>query len=309
MERHTGSSTATGIIRVAEPDMLCSKLWAAGLGLLLLAAGTAPAGAQPYKIKHLTKEFDSGGKKVRVEQFQPDGDRKWPAIILAPESGSFKVVGPVYRAIATRLAEDGYVLLIVHFFDRTGHDGVDPKQIQEKDFLEWMAALEDGVKYTRGLPQVDKDRVGLLGFSLGAYLAVSVAADETIPVKALASYFGGVPGKLWPRLKKLPPTLIVHGTQDKLVSVAEAYALAGFCEHKGLTHECKIFDKEGHLFEKTLKDYVAVKLALWLAQGKFKALPPAPEIITQAIAEAIRQDQTVREAVQTGLAFFKKHLK
>jgi dienelactone hydrolase len=200
------------------------------------------------------------------------------------------------------LAEEGYVLLIVHFFDRTGHDGVDPKRIREKDFLEWMGALRDGIQYARGLPNVDKDRVGLLGFSLGAYLSVAVAADEKIPVKAVASYFGGAPDKLWPQLTKLPPLLIVHGGLDNIVPVAAALRLAGFCKQKGLPCECKIYEKEGHLFEQTLTKYLLLKKGLSLFGGKnFE--------VAEAIAEAVQQETTVKGAVQTGVNFFKQYLK
>src|SRR5262249_3596057 len=147
---------------------------------------------------------------------------------------------PVYRALAQRLAEEGYVVLIVHFFERTGHDGVDRSKITEEDFRAWMDTLADGVKYARKLKQVDKDRVGLLGFSLGGFVAVAVAAEETVKVQAVGCYFGGVPDELWPRLKKLPPLLVVHGGRDDIVPVRRAYALIGFCQTCGLVCEHKI---------------------------------------------------------------------
>ena len=106
-------------------------LFAAALvGLLLLPrAHTQEKKPGLPPVQHTTAEFTSGGKKVRIEQFQLPGKGKRPAVILVPESSSLDKVGEVYRAIAGRVAEEGYVVLMVHFFDPTGHKGVDPRNI------------------------------------------------------------------------------------------------------------------------------------------------------------------------------------
>jgi fermentation-respiration switch protein FrsA (DUF1100 family) len=111
-----------------------------------------------------------------------------------------------------------------------------------------------------------------------------------------------VPIKLWPGLKKLPPVLVVHGAQDDVVPVSEAYALIGFCKEKGLECVSKIYEKEGHLFKKSLEAFGALKAGLCMVMGK--------EIDeSMVIAEGIRKLPRVREAVLLGVSFFKTHLK
>src|SRR6516162_7026243 len=102
--------------------------------ILLSCLCLARASAQPPNpVVHSTAMFRSGGKDVRIERFQPAGKGKYPAIVLVPESKSLEEVGDVYRAIAERVAEEGYAVLMVHFFDRTGHKGVDPLKIEDRD--------------------------------------------------------------------------------------------------------------------------------------------------------------------------------
>jgi carboxymethylenebutenolidase len=124
---------------------------------------------------------------------------------------------------------------------------------------------------------VDSQRVGLLGFSLGAYLSLTLAADKDSQVAAVAEFFGGLPDCRWKELKRLPPTLIVHGDQDSTVSVKEAYALRGFLEAKKLPYAIKIYKGQEHLFG-----------------GK----------VTFAVKRAIIED-----AKRRTLAFFEKYLK
>jgi dienelactone hydrolase len=282
--------------------MRLHHLLAAGLFLFASAGPVTPAHAQRPAVERFTKEFVSGGQKIRVEHFAQHGEKKRPVIILAPESASFKKVGPVYRCIAESLAEEGYLVLIVHFFDRTGHDGIAKKDIDEKLFRKWMEALGDGITYARGLANAEKGHVGLLGFSLGGYLSVAVAADPRTRVQAVGCYFGGVPAQIWPVLRTLPPVLVVHGTRDKVVPVSEAYALVGFCRANDVTCVCKIFQAEGHLFEKSLTNFVAARFFANWVMGR--SLDPS-----EAIAQSIRQEPTVREAVRLGVEFFKAHLR
>jgi dienelactone hydrolase len=276
--------------------------------LSLLALSRAHAQEKkpaPPRVEHRTATFESGDKKVkvRIEHFELPGKGVRPAIVLVPESKSLAEVGDVYRAIAGRVAEEGFVVLMVHFFDRTGHQkGIDdPKKIREEDFRAWMGAVRDAVHYARKLPNVKRERVGLLGFSLGGFLCLSVAAEKELGVAAVASYFGGIPDKLWPHLRWLPPTLVVSGARDDQVCVGQSFAVVGFCLVRRLPCEVKIYDQQGHLFKEALMLWVATDLAWQQLCGK--DCSPA-----QSIARAIRSSPTTREAVEAGTAFFRKHL-
>jgi carboxymethylenebutenolidase len=95
---------------------------------------------------------------------------------------------------------------------------------------------------------VDRERIALLGFSLGAYLSL---ANSTIDgrVKAVVEFFGGLPREMKLFMRRLCPTLILHGEADATVPVAEAYSLQQVLEQKGIPYEIKIYPGEGHGFE------------------------------------------------------------
>lgn len=86
-----------------------------------------------------------------------------------------------------------------------------------------------------------------MGFSLGAYLSLSIATLEP-RVKAVVEYFGGLPSFFASQLRQMPPTLILHGEEDKLVSVSEANALEKLLKRNNVPYEIKTNPQQGHGF-------------------------------------------------------------
>jgi carboxymethylenebutenolidase len=107
----------------------------------------------------------------------------------------------------------------------------------------------DAISYIEQHPQVDAKSMGLLGFSLGAYLALSVASVDP-RVKAVVEFFGGLPKEMRLFMRRLCPVLILHGEADLTVPVQEAYDLQNLLEKKGIPYEIKIYPSAGHGFEK-----------------------------------------------------------
>jgi len=87
----------------------------------------------------------------------------------------------------------------------------------------------------------------LLGFSLGAFLALAVASVDP-RVKAVVEFFGGLPEPFAKKLRRLPPTLILHGDRDQVVSVEEAEKLEKLLKEKKLPYEIKIYAGQPHGF-------------------------------------------------------------
>ncbi|HEY7424851.1 MAG TPA: dienelactone hydrolase family protein, partial [Gemmataceae bacterium] len=154
----------------------------------------------------------------------------------------------IYQCLAKQLVQQGYVTLIAHYFERTETERIKPKAIEEKLFVAWRETVRQAVLYAAGLPEVDRRRIGLLGFSLGAYLSLAVAAQADVPVAAVADFFGGLPKKLHANAKGLPPVLIVHGDKDKTVPVEEALDLEKLLRQHKRIYEKKIYEKQEHLF-------------------------------------------------------------
>jgi carboxymethylenebutenolidase len=97
-------------------------------------------------------------------------------------------------------------------------------------------------------PGVDRERIALLGFSLGAYLSL---ANATIDgrVRVVVEFFGGLPREMKLFMRRLCPVLILHGDADATIPVAEAYNLQRLLEEKKIAYEMKIYPGAGHGFE------------------------------------------------------------
>jgi carboxymethylenebutenolidase len=147
---------------------------------------------------------------------------------------------------ATMLAAQGFAVYVLHYFDRTGTTEADRETIF-RHFPIWMKTLWDAVSFVSRQPHVDPQRIGLLGFSLGAYLSLSNAAIDS-RVQAVVEFFGGLPKEMKFFMRRLCPILILHGSEDKTVPVEEAYHLQKVLEKKGIPYEMQVYADAGHGF-------------------------------------------------------------
>ena len=192
-----------------------------------------------------------------------------PAVLVLHGSGGTHDFPEHVRGLAAR----GYVTLAPHYFESTGTSWADVDSIQRHG-LSWGKTILDAVKFARRLPNVDPESIGLLGFSLGAYLAIAVAAHD-LRIKCVAEFFGGVPEKFLPAIDYLPPTLILHGEDDRIVPVRHAMRLKQLCEEKKFCFEMEIYSGAGHNFSGTLMR-TAMERAMAFLDQRLKAQRSAP---------------------------------
>lgn len=223
------------------------------LSLVLSLAVQAPLGTeyahgeQPPNYTESTGNFESGGKKIVVDHFVPKGEGTRPAIIVLHGADGFSLFsGAHYKAMAKEMAGQGFATYLVHYFDRTGTKFGDFKTCVAS-FPDWLKTVDDAVSYVGRQPGVDKKRVGLLGMSLGAFLALSYAS-ESERIAAVVDFFGGLPEPFARKLRRMPPTLILHGSKDQVVPVTEAEKLEKVLKEKKQPYEIKIYDGQAHGF-------------------------------------------------------------
>ena len=200
-------------------------------------------------VKKSTEKFTVGDKSIEVEVFTPSTPGPHPVVVMLPGSEGLEQCGPAFRLGAQLLANEGYVTLLVHYFDRTGTKQIKPEAITKQLFDAWAETVRAALAYAAKRPNVDKEHIGVIGFSLGACLALSVTGQGDRPVTAVVDWFGKLPVELHGQVKRLPPTLIIHGGADKTVPVAEAHALAELLKSKKLPYEIRIYEKQEHLFQ------------------------------------------------------------
>jgi carboxymethylenebutenolidase len=213
----------------------------------------------------------SAGKPVRVERFEPTGRERAPVVVLLHGLDGLEENGDkIYRPVARHLARRGYVVLLAHYFDRTGTKKDDLPRLlkrfrayleapptpnkRSKEVLEafkaWLATVGDVIGHARKLPRGDPDRVALVGVSLGGFLAVTAAAQPAWKVRCVVELFGGLPAERASEARRLPPTLIVHGDRDEVVPVRHAHALRALLRRHERPHQVEICRGSGHGFVK-----------------------------------------------------------
>ena len=244
MDRHLSPLSRRVFARASSLALLFGLT--AAVSFLGIASRRAVGADGDLEIIESKGSFESQGKTIGIDRFEPKAPGKYPAVLIVHGATGLALGGPWFRDSALLLARRGYVAHVVHYFDLTDTKVANIPTMR-KHFPVWMRALADGVSNARRQPNVDEDRVGLLGFSLGSYLSLSLAMYD-YRVLAIVENFGGLPDVLIPDVKTLPPTLILHGDADLVVPVAEAKVLEELYQKKKIHHEICIYPGQGHGF-------------------------------------------------------------
>ncbi|WP_260705028.1 dienelactone hydrolase family protein [Edaphobacter flagellatus] len=135
--------------------------------------------------------------------FTPDASKALPGILHIPDIGSIR---EIQRAMARRLAAEGYTVLLPNPFYRTSRPPVFPpeakhgtpertKRLQElsspltpERMTQDLAVYLD---YLTGQPTTDKGKIGVVGYCIGGGMALRAAAVMPDRVGAVASFHGG----------------------------------------------------------------------------------------------------------------------
>ncbi len=199
----------------------------------------------------------------------PRGDPPFPCVIFVHGLGSGKD-SPRNTVIAAHLLDAGLATLL---FDLSGHgeSSVDPGDGEEA----YIQDLEAVFRWATRQPEVDSDRIGIAGSSLGGVIAVHAACRHLIRPAAMVLRAPPVGPDDFVQLPV--PSLAVIGSEDPLLP--RVRAAAGQSEAVTLC----IVQGAGHLFEEPGTLQVALeKTVRWfqarLTNGKDEASEgPEPE--------------------------------
>ncbi len=209
--------------------------------------GAAGRGAQAESCSEV--RYDSNGAPVSAYLCLPSGAGPWPAVVVL-HGAEGPAINPGYRLIAQGLAEAGFAALQVDYFSQTpggGTFGIPPESDYEKDASVWLREIGDAVSYLQARPEIDPQRIGLNGYSLGAFMALDAAMLDP-RAKAVVEFYGGVVPGLARNLGQMPPVLILHGDADSIVPVNYAHALQDLLSAHGRPYEIQIYAGAQHGF-------------------------------------------------------------
>jgi dipeptidyl aminopeptidase/acylaminoacyl peptidase len=202
----------------------------------LARAASAPEGQTAY--------FESSGRRVAMDVVRPARPGPNPAILLLYGRGGLSFYGTDFAQLARKLADAGFTVLTPHYFDAS--DSPDSPEVTEIRFETWRKALGDALTFTAGLPDLDPRRIGVVGVSLGGFLA-AVEAVQNDRISALVSESAGVSTWFPPHPMRMPPLLIVHSREDTTVPMSDAEHLAEIARSFRVEPEFALYDGRKHV--------------------------------------------------------------
>lgn len=229
-----------------------------------------------------------GGRQVSLEFRLPDGPAVPATLLLPSREGAAPAALLIHgyssrkehmsKSVGRALLARGVASLAIDLpLHGTRRDTLQAQTARNPlDLLRhWRAAVQEtrlAIRFLRARPEVDRERIGVVGYSLGSFLAVTLAADEPT-VRAVVVAAGGdlpaaTPFTVVARTVADPlravrrlegrPLLVVHGRRDRTVLPEQAERLfAAAREPK----EIRWWDAGHHLPQAAVDDAVA-----WLAE-------------------------------------------
>ncbi|MGQ0479761.1 MAG: dienelactone hydrolase family protein [Pseudonocardia sp.] len=146
--------------------------------------------------------------------------------------------------VARELSDEGWTVLIPDLFARGGSKPLCIARTMRTMLAGEGVALDDleaARGWLAGLPEVDDDRIGVVGFCMGGGFALLLAM--TGRYRASAPFYGQVP-------KRMPascPVVGSYGAKDLTLRGAPA-ALERNLDRLGVPHDVKTYPEVGHSF-------------------------------------------------------------
>ena len=228
-----------------------------GFSLYAAPAASAPSASTPaaaIAVHH--GQFESGGKPVEDFYCVPAGADAHPGILLLHGAVPRGANDEAYAAMCRGLAAGGYYAMFIEYYSQAGPAKPGDLPVAGRGFAAWVNGnfpiwtreIASGIGALGHTPRVERGRIAVIGYSLGAFLAVAAGAVQGGRLAAVVEYYGGMPVGYARMAGNMPPTLIMHGADDRVVPVRYAYKLNEILTHRGRPHEMKIYPGVGHGF-------------------------------------------------------------
>jgi carboxymethylenebutenolidase len=220
---------------------------AALAGLALLSICAPARAATPEK---LSVDADEGS--VALTRYAADQAGKRPSVLLLHGTNGFELKPSAYERYANALSAKGIDAYLLRYL--TAADVSAFKTTRERReayeagrFDGWAKRVSAVVTTVLSRPD-SSGRIGLLGFSLGGYVAADTAARDQ-RITALAVLCGGMPDAMLSEVKHLPPLIELHGEADRNVPFAKGEELVKFAKAIGAEAELVPYPGKPHGFD------------------------------------------------------------
>jgi dienelactone hydrolase len=254
------------------------------VALVISACGQTPTQVSEIQtLDHPSCEdivFYSDDEPVDAVLCLPAGPQvNLPAVVFLHGMGAFEplpeipdIEDAIHYNIHRELAEHGFVALSILYFSRTPsppgallNTFIDaPYEAVDEARPTWISTIEDGMSYMQSRPEVDPDRIALVGKSLGGSLALSLDQNRNDHAALIL-----ISGFVWEGdLENVSagdiPILILHAEADEIVTWNTVLLIRGALNKNDIEHEVVVIEGADHR---------------WLAQDGDKVLDAVVEFL------------------------------
>jgi dienelactone hydrolase len=174
----------------------------------------------------MAETYPSGKHTYTIKVYPGPADgKKHPMILVVHGNAGLNLpFGPQIHRFAEELAAKGYVTAVPRYYVT---DPPPPPHIPtDCDAIPHVATLTDAIAYVADRDDADRERLGLVGYSLGAATAMSyIASNPPGEVKVLVDFFGPLNATIEAGVARFPPTFICHNKDDGVVFIVNSERL------------------------------------------------------------------------------------
>jgi len=206
-------------------------------------------------------------ENLKLDIYTPEGDKMQNRpVIVWFHGGGFRYGNDKTQSyiveMAKRFTRKGYVCLAIDY--RLRENPKDDPKGTISDAVEDAVKGLDWLRKNSETLNVDASKIiiggGSAGGMLGCNLCFNNRAGDKNDIDGIVGFVNlwGTPDLIWGELdvdKNDPPTIIVHGTEDKLVSYSNSAALAEKLKANNVKHELITIEGAGHTPVKFMDDF------------------------------------------------------
>ena len=195
----------------------------------------------------------SGQDSLPVSRYAAAVDGKRPAVIVLHGSRGIELRARAYERYADALTARGIDTYFLRYMTPADTAALTSTSHESREAYEttrfdgWADTVATTATAVLGRSD-SSGRIGLLGFSLGSYIAAEAAARDA-RIAALAVLYGGMPHAMTTKVKHLPPLIALHGEADKNVPIAEGRHLVALAKSVGAETEFVPYPGKAHGFD------------------------------------------------------------
>jgi len=174
-----------------------------------------------------------------------DGEAERPGLLVIQE---FWGLNDHIKDVTRRLASEGFVALAPDMYD--GKVTTDPTEARQlltsMDQAAALQKLHEAVDYLKANAKVAKEKIGVIGFCMGGFLALNLACHNR-NIRVATPFYGRIPPDS--ELENLTaPVLYFFGEQDHHLPASDVDRLEQFIKRTGRTGGVVRYPQADHAF-------------------------------------------------------------